>query len=77
MRESSLHYVITGCKQVMGEVLNRLHSASYVPHLAPGGGGGKGNSQDLELAIGLQEGVELWCDRLLEQLVGSDRDHEW
>lgn len=75
VRESSLHDVLRGCRRVMSEVLSRLHAAACVPHLTPGGG--KVGGQDLELAMGLQEGMEAWCDRLLHRLLSKDRDHEW
>jgi hypothetical protein len=81
VRESTLHHVIAGCKHLMEEVVNRLHSVPS--HTSPGGGGGKGSpggmeeGKDLELALCLQEGVDVWCDRMLEQLLESDRDHEW
>ena len=65
LRESDVHVVMKGCQDVMGVVLSRLHCASCVPHLTPGvvGGGGKGSVLDLEFAIGVQEGMEVWCRR--------------
>ncbi len=47
------------------EIVSRLHTAFSSPHLAPVGGGGGG---DLEFAVGLQEAMLVWCQKLLEVL---------
>lgn len=67
---------------MMCEVLSRLHSAACIPHLVPGGmAGGKGGvafgGKDLDFAVGMQEGVETWCRRLLDLLKEDKGDEIW
>ena len=77
VRESPVQLVVDGCCGVMGEVLSRLHSSACVPHLTPGQGEGVVGGSDLELVVGLQSGVEEWCDRLLLLCQQEDGDVIW
>ena len=76
--------VAGSCKTLMVEILTRMHSSACLPHLVPGQtppkatphgqnqqGSVVGDGCGLELAIGLQCGLEQWCWQLLEQVKES------
>lgn len=82
MRESAVNHVISVCPHVMREVLSRLHRAACTPHLVPSPVGGKGGvtsgGRDLEFAMGMQEGMKVWCHRMLDLLQHRDANGgEW
>ena len=72
--ESSVLLVLSVVEKLLSEILSRLHAAACTPHLTPGGGGA---GAGLELAVGMQEGLEGWCQRLLELFQQEERDYIW
>lgn len=77
VKESTHHLVIKACRQIMGEILTPLHAAASVSHLMPRGGVAPIGGRDLEFAVGLQEGMTMWCERLLELLQEPGGDEPW
>lgn len=80
VRESKAHHVIKHTAHVMCSVLSRLHAAAYTPNLVPKGAKvGVAGGRDMELPMGLQEGVTEWCRKMLALLQQPEdkRDKEW
>lgn len=74
VRESGVPLVITVVEKLLTEVLSRLHAAACTPHVTPGGGPpGRG----LEFAVGMQEGMEVWCWRMLSLQQQKEKDLVW
>ncbi len=77
MRESAVDRVIKGCENVMSSVLSRLYSATCTPHLTPKGSKvSVAGGRDMELPMGLQEGLIEWCDRILALLQQEEEDQK-
>ncbi len=74
VRESGVDMVINAVEQLILEVLRRLHAATCAPHLTPEGKAESGRG--LEFAVGMHEGLEMWCRGMLALLEqkGADPD---
>ena len=75
VRESGIDLVIDAVEQLISEVLARLHAATCAPHLTPAGASSKaGPGRGLEFAVGMQEGLEMWCSGMLTLIQQKGRD---
>ena len=90
VHDTSGKAVAESCKALMVEILTRMHSSACLPYLIPGQVQPKAQTQQgqtqqtqvgvagdgcgLELAIGLQCGLEQWCRQLLELVKENSSD---